>query len=178
MQALAIKDLLLQAARTTVEIQRRYATLKKDRSVKYFVYVLQLQNNKFYVGTTDNIFTRLLEHEARGRYCAKWVKLHGPVHRVVEIIQNAKSEDETQKTLEWMDLMGWENVRGGPYCKTDLKNPPAALETFVRQESGLCYVSRQLVDSIHCEVKQMASELDFDMVDDTTSPRSETPDEI
>jgi predicted GIY-YIG superfamily endonuclease len=162
MRALGMKELLLHATRTHLEIQRRYATLKKDRQVKYFVYVLQLQNNKYYVGTTDNIFTRLLDHEGRGRYCAKWVKLHGPVQRVLEIIQNARAEDEKNKTLEWMDLMGWENVRGGPYCKMDLQNPPTDLESFHRQELGVgtTYVPRHEIESIHSLVKGMARDLE------------------
>lgn len=157
---IAMKDLLLQATRTNIEIRRRYASIKSDKRARYFVYVLQLRDNKFYVGSTDNIFARLLEHETQSRYSSKWVQKHGPVNRVVEIVQNASADVETTKTLHWMDMMGFENVRGGPYCTTALLNPPKALATFSRPaDAEYMYLPRNEIDSIHAMVRTLAPDV-------------------
>ncbi len=98
----AIEALLQQSARLSVAIRRTYATVKLDPAARYYTYVLMLQNSKFYVGSTDNIYNRLLDHCTMSASSAVWVRQHGPVHRVVEVSRNCRADDETYKTLEYM----------------------------------------------------------------------------
>lgn len=87
------------------------------------LYVLKLQNNKWYVGYTDRGIVRVLEQlQNKGKFkAAKWTQKYRPVswqNAVVELTGDGKTlEDEDQKTLEMMREHGVRNVRGGQWCK-------------------------------------------------------------
>ena len=98
----ALEPMLLQSARLSVDIRRAYSRLKRDPGARYYTYVLLLQNNKMYVGSTDNIYNRLLDHCQMSKSSAIWVREHGPVQRIVEISRNCNRDDETYKTMEYM----------------------------------------------------------------------------
>lgn len=89
-----------------------------------------------------------MEHMYDSKMSSNWVKEHGPVIRVLEIIRNSTPDDETYKTLEYMTLFGWESVRGSSWCKVDLRNPPGALATFQRNRSDFDYMSRKEINEI------------------------------
>lgn len=95
------------------------------------LYVLSLENNKFYIGTTErNISIRFQEHvNGRG---SEWTNLHKPIG-IFEIVENVDRYDEDKYTKKYMDLHGVDNVRGGTYCQTTL-----TLEqiNFLRRESN------------------------------------------
>jgi len=79
------------------------------------IYVLELENKKWYIGITYNLNIRLAQHI--GGSGAQWTKLHKPI-RVAEVFYegcNRHMEDEVTKKyiMEW----GKENVRGGSWCK-------------------------------------------------------------
>ena len=71
---------------------------------RYFTYVLLLENggknDKIYVGDTDNIYTRLMTHIEMSPSSAAWVKMHGPVKRVLEITHDAQPGAERERFLE------------------------------------------------------------------------------
>lgn len=127
-------DVLIQQARIACLMKRRV----QDNSLKYFTYVLELQEGCYYVGRTLNIYQRLMTHlfdwEDNG---VEWIKLCGPVKRVVEIFSECSKEEETTLTLLWMHRLGWERVRGGPWTKRILKHKPRD-------------VDKQNVHDLHC----------------------------
>lgn len=129
-------SLLLQSARLGVAVRREYRRVKRHPDARFYTYVLQLQGGKMYVGNTDNIYQRLLDHFTQSPSSALWVKRHGPVDRVVEISHNSAKEDELYKTLQYMSMFGWEAVRGSSYCKVDMHAPPEALRGFQRDREG------------------------------------------
>jgi hypothetical protein len=90
------------------------------------IYVLLLEQNKFYVGFSDRpIGERFNEHcHDQG---SKWTTLYRPVQ--VLITQPGGIEEENEMTLRMMEKYGWWNVRGGCWCKVDMQFcPPALLE--------------------------------------------------
>ncbi len=110
-------------------IKRQYMILLSDTpftpGVEY-VYVLLLENQKYYVGWTENLSRRLVEHfSGEG---SKWTQVHKPV-RVIEITEGTK-EYETQRTKDYMEMKGEENVRGGPWCRVEIKKKPEAKRKF------------------------------------------------
>ncbi len=153
--------LLLDAARLNVAIRREYARLRGDLagSAKYFVYVLLLQNGKFYVGCTDNVYQRLLEHAVMSPSSSVWVREHGPVKRIVEVCRNCGPVDEAYKTLEYMMLFGWENVRGAQWCRVVLDAPPHALASFERRAGGFEHLSSEDMTSLRIHVATLARDL-------------------
>lgn len=152
----AMQAMLLQSARLGLQVRREYERLKKDPAAKYFTYVLQLQDGKYYVGNTDNLYTRLLDHTLMTPSSSRWVQMHGPVDRVVEVARNCGRDDETYKTLQYMDMMGWRNVRGSGYCKAEMYNPPEALRTFSRtRDADFEYLSRAEIDAVLQDIAEL-----------------------
>lgn len=140
---------LIEAARLNIRIRNLYAHLKKESGGRYYTYVILLQNGKIYVGSSDNIYQRLYEHEMQTTQSAGFVREHGPVVRVLEISRNCRADDETYKTLEYMSLFGYENVRGSGWCRGELRTPPAELATFKRTRSSeFEYLARKDIDDI------------------------------
>lgn len=79
------------------------------------VYVLELEDDCWYVGITHNLNFRLAQHMAGGG--ARWTKLHKPL-RVAEVIfKDASLALENATTKEYMERYGEENVRGGSWCR-------------------------------------------------------------
>lgn len=97
----------------------------KEVIVKPIVYVLGLEQGKYYVGISLSLNMRFGQHfNGDG---SVWTKTYKPV-KIIEIIYPATSLIEKQKTLEYMRKYGWENVRGYAWCKLEMKNPPNELK--------------------------------------------------
>ena len=147
---------LLQSARLSLEIRNEYARIKRDADAKYYTYVLQLQDDKFYVGNTDNPYARLLDHRLMTPSSSLWVKQHGPVKRIVEVARNSSKADELYKTLLYMSLFGWQNVRGSSYCKVQMFNPPEALKSFSRdRDAEFEYLSREEIEALEAAIREL-----------------------
>lgn len=89
-----------------------------------FLYVLQLENNKFYVGKTHDLFSRIGMH-----FCGEgsgWTKLHPPT-KVLEKIETSDPEEEDKQVLKYMKIHGIENVRGGSFSSIILTQPEISI---------------------------------------------------
>jgi predicted GIY-YIG superfamily endonuclease len=82
-----------------------------------FIYVLQLEQRKYYIGKTNNPTFRLENHF--GLNGSAWTKKFRPT-KVVELIPNCDDYDEDKYTKKYMAKYGIENVRGGSYVQTEL----------------------------------------------------------
>ena len=88
------------------------------------IYILRLQNNKYYVGKTDNIIKRYQEH-LNGQGSA-WTRKYPPTS-LVKSIENASAFDEDKVTKEYMAKYGINNVRGGSYISETLDSDQITL---------------------------------------------------
>jgi predicted GIY-YIG superfamily endonuclease len=87
---------------------------------KYYIYVLQLIDDRYYVGRTGNILTRIEQHFTG---CGSlYTMMYKPI-KVIEVTEEFKKEDERNKTLEIMSKYGWEKVRGAGWCSLEIKKP-------------------------------------------------------
>ena len=101
-----------------------------------FVYVLRLSEGKYYVGKTENVEKRFLEHK-QGKGAA-WTRRYHPIE-ILESVPNLPF-CENQKTLEYMARYGVENVRGAEYCQIEFSlEEREKISTALRGEKGLCY---------------------------------------
>ena len=82
-----------------------------------FIYILRLKNNKYYVGKTVNLLTRLEAHK-NGTACS-WTKKHELIF-IERVIERASTYDEDRYTKEYMNKYGIDNVRGGTYVMEHL----------------------------------------------------------
>jgi predicted GIY-YIG superfamily endonuclease len=129
---------------------------------RYFTYVLLLENggknDKIYVGDTDNIYTRLLTHIEGSESSAKWVKMFGPVKRILEITHDAQPGAERERFLEYASIFGFPNVRGSWWCRTANSNAPYMMDEFVRGQVAHKFMSRSEIHQIERDIRTIAAE--------------------
>jgi predicted GIY-YIG superfamily endonuclease len=87
------------------------------------LYVLELNNGKFYVGTTATKDPHVRIKQHGGPFGARWTLAHKP-KKVIEIRELGSMTRpeaeliEQDVTLEYMSKHGYNNVRGGNLCYT------------------------------------------------------------
>jgi hypothetical protein len=83
-----------------------------------YIYILQLEQGKYYVGKTINPSFRLDSHFNQNG--SSWTKLYKPI-KMVELIPNCDDYDEDKYTRKFMDKYGIDNVRGGSFVSVELE---------------------------------------------------------
>ena len=103
-----------------------------------FIYVLQLQEGKYYVGKTNNPQFRLESHfNSNG---SEWTKLYKPL-RLLELKPNCDDYDEDKITRQYMDKYGIHNVRGGSFVSIKLdKSTIDVLKQMSNGTNNKCFV--------------------------------------
>jgi hypothetical protein len=77
-----------------------------------YLYILELENNFWYVGRSRNCEKRFEEHQ-KG-VGAKWTKLHKPIRIFCSLLE-LDLNHETRLTIQLMIIYGADKVRGGIY---------------------------------------------------------------
>lgn len=103
-----------------------------------FIYILKLENNKYYVGKTSNPTFRLEQHfNSNG---SAWTKKYNPI-KVIEIIPDCDNYDEDKYTLKYMEKFGINNVRGGTFCELKLnKENLSTIKKMINGSTDKCYI--------------------------------------
>lgn len=104
---------------------------------KMFIYVLECEHGKYYVGKTNNCTKRFAQHvRSQG---AVWTRMHPP-KRIVEVKEAFDGYEEDKITKMYMAKYGIDNVRGGSYTQPDLDD---STKQFITKEvitaHDLCY---------------------------------------
>ena len=103
-----------------------------------FIYILELENNKYYIGKTSNPNIRLEQHfKSVG---SQWTKKYKP-KKILELIPDCDDYDEDKYTKIYMDKYGIDNVRGGSYVQIKLdKVTIENLEKMNRGTTDKCFL--------------------------------------
>ena len=102
-----------------------------------YIYVLQLENNKWYVGKTTNPEHRIDSHFTSSG--STWTKLHRPI-RLHHLIPDCDDYDEDKYTKIYMDKYGIDNVRGGSYVQVNLDDMTVdSLNRLSRGTNDKCF---------------------------------------
>lgn len=103
-----------------------------------YIYVLQLLNDKYYVGKTMNPHFRFDNHFTHNG--TEWTKLNRPL-KILELIPNCDDYDEEKYTYKYMDKYGIDNVRGGSYTSPILdKETINQLKKISNSINNRCYI--------------------------------------
>ena len=103
-----------------------------------FIYILQLEQEKYYVGKTTNPSFRLEKHFTSSG--SSWTKKYKP-KSVLEIISDCDDYDEDKYTIKYMEKFGIMNVRGGSFCELKLSEENKnTLKQMINGSSDKCYI--------------------------------------
>ncbi len=101
------------------------------------LYVLLLENDKYYVGKTTNVQFRFAQHVTGSG--SAWTLKHKPIG-IIELRKLKDNYDENNTTKDYMKRYGVDNVRGGSYCQVDLlKTTKLYLEQEFNSSKDACY---------------------------------------
>ena len=103
-----------------------------------FIYILQLEKGKYYIGKTNNPQFRLETHfNLNG---SEWTKIYKPL-KVLEIKPNCDDYDEDKYTRIYMDKYGINNVRGGSFVSVKLsKSQKDILHQMSNGTNDKCFI--------------------------------------
>jgi predicted GIY-YIG superfamily endonuclease len=96
-----------------------------------YIYVWELEEGKYYIGYSENLSGRLEQHTSGDG--AIWTKKYKPVS-IVEIVRGGK-DVEKSKTLEYIKLKGFDNVRGAGWCKIEYSSIPPMVQEYLSCQS-------------------------------------------
>jgi hypothetical protein len=82
-----------------------------------YIYVLKLENNKYYVGKTSNPSFRMESHFNENG--SAWTRKYKPI-KLEALIPDCDDYDEDKYTKKYMDKYGINNVRGGSFVTIEL----------------------------------------------------------
>lgn len=139
--------------------RRKQQHPQRQRDRQYSIYVLQCQNDKYYVGCTNNLHRRIKEHlSSRGG--SSWTRTYKPLKLVKvynRIPQDYYLGKEAQVTAELMLTHGINNVRGAMFSETrdySVEDIPA-LKGFLGHYNDISY--RRLDRRLHKEFEKSES---------------------
>lgn len=124
-------------------IEKEWNHLPKLDIVKqeFYIYILELEQNKFYVGKTNDLALRLKFHILK-RNCS-WTNLY-PLVKLIDVYKTNDVFEEDKSVKKYMMLKGVENVRGGAYSNFNLNKYQ---KIFILKEFchllGKCYYCLQ-----------------------------------
>ena len=100
------------------------------------IYILKLEKNKYYVGTSFDVRTRYNQHKDGSG--SSWTSKYRPI-RILEVKKLTGIHRENNETEDLMKKYGIDNVRGGDYCQIKLPDHiRMTLEHKINGKSG-CY---------------------------------------
>ncbi len=106
-----------------------------------YIYILKLENDKYYVGKTTDDKKRIQTHFYS--YGSQWTKLHKPIS-VAKIIENCNKFDEDKYVKICMDKYGIQNVRGGSYSQIILPiQKIKTLQDEINLSNDRCYICKK-----------------------------------
>ena len=103
------------------KILENSATLNKTQlsiNEKYYIYILELNNNKYYIGRTKLVEKRFLEHVNNENYNS-YTFIYKPI-KILDSFISTSEFDEDNTTKKYMKKYGINNVRGGSYTLVEL----------------------------------------------------------
>jgi|TARA_B110000483_G_scaffold160351_1_gene190171 hypothetical protein len=102
-----------------------------------FIYVLQCNGGKYYVGKTDNPKFRLDSHFKNGG-CA-WTKKYKPC-QIIGLFPDCDNFDEDKYTLKYMSKYCINDVRGGSFCQVNLSmENKKTIERMISSSNDCCH---------------------------------------
>ena len=102
-----------------------------------YIYILELSNNKYYIGRSKNPKSRITKHY--NREGSAWTKIHKPI-LTIDVFKEKSKFDEDFVTLQYMEKYGIQKVRGGTFSQVKLKKEEIYfINKMLNSKSNRCY---------------------------------------
>lgn len=103
----------------------------------FYIYILKLQNGKYYIGKTHHLKNRMNDHfNSKG---SSWTKIHPPL-KILKQYKTNDSFEEDKMTLMYMKDKGINNVRGGSFSSKFLSPCDLqVLQKMIRTQEDKCF---------------------------------------
>lgn len=93
----------------------------KNKTKNYTIYVLKLENNCWYIGSTSNVDNRFKQHVDKNGG-SWWTENNTPIsihetRYIGQVNESSAAKYEDTVTLEYAEKYGKDKVRGGGYCQ-------------------------------------------------------------
>lgn len=100
------------------------------------IYILRLEDGKYYVGKSQNVNFRVAAHfNGNG---SVWTKKYRPLE-VLKIVESTDKFDEDIITLRLMEKHGIDNVRGGSFSALHLGSQIQTIEKMIQSSGDKCF---------------------------------------
>jgi DNA ligase (NAD+) len=116
-EIITLDDFLEKYVNTSTKSASAKNTGEESASIKTNIYILKLEKEKYYIGTTNNKYFTLQSY--LNNNTAAWTRKYKPL-KVIRFIEDCYIYEENIVTLNLMKLYGVANVRGGSYDKVIL----------------------------------------------------------
>ena len=132
-----------------------------------YIYILELEYGKYYIGKTTNPHFRLDQHFKSS--ASVWTSKFRP-QRVISV-QNGDSFDEDKFTLKYMSIYGIDNVRGGSFCQLALSDSnKTTIQQMIFGSTDSCYKCQQVGHfAKDCTVAPLKTKVSPPLISDTFS---------
>lgn len=124
------------------EVPSGFGDIRKGKRpyVSQMVYRMRCEENKKYVGASDELERRIGQHfiAAIAPECqppVKWLEKYKPV--ALEYFRPGGLDEELKLTLESMQEFGWENVRGSFIHKVQMTKPHKLFVKYQEEQALL-----------------------------------------
>ena len=121
---------------------------------KYYIYVLQLVDDRYYIGRTGNILRRIEDHftGVGSIYTIKYKPI-----KVIEVTEELSKQDERNKTLEVMSKYGWQKVRGACWCSLEINKPKEKYNVYNNKCYDIIFTDTdfEIIQLYNCENKNI-----------------------
>ena len=117
---------------------------------KNYIYVLQLVEERYYVGRTSNIIRRIEEHFTGNG--SIYTKQYKPL-KVIEVEEEKTNIDERIKTLKIMEKYGWEKVRGACWCSLEITKPDiekCKIPKPIKSKKRIPHENDEIIKNLYC----------------------------
>lgn len=111
-----------------------------------FVYALQLENGKYYIGKTDYpciSFNKICNH-----LYSKWIQLYKP-KKLFMLIPFCTDYDVDKYVKIFMKKYGIHNVRGGSFCSLELTSYTITILEKILNDAK-CFICTNNHSAIQC----------------------------
>lgn len=97
----------------------------------YFVYILECADNSFYIGLTNNIKRRVLEHSS-GYYANSYTSKRLPIELLYKEIYNCPYKARNRE----VQLKGWSRIKKIALIENEFDALPGLSKKFFKRKKG------------------------------------------